>query len=255
MFRSLLVAAFLLMPSIALALTPEEMLKVLREVDDRQRNGGDYKSLTYIQQKEAGKDDLLYEAIVYRRDLDDKLVILFSKPKSEAGKGYLRIEKNLFLYDPTVGKWERRTERDRIIGTNSRRSDFDESRLAEEYTPTYVGEEKLGAFKVHHMELKAKPGVDVAYPILQLWVDAASGNVLKRQEFALSGRLIRTTYNPSWAKLYSPSKKADIYYPKEIRIFDEIEKGNTTTILIRDVDLNALPANIFTKAWLESKSR
>ncbi len=244
-----------LAPQAAFALTTEEMTKLLAVVDDRQRNSGDYRSLIYIQQKEKGKEDLLYEAVSYRRDEDDKLIILFTKPKSEQGKGYLRIDKNLFLYDPTVGKWERRTERDRIIGTNSRRSDFDESRLAEEFDPAYVGEEKLGKFAVHHLELKAKKGVDVAYPILHLWVDKETGNVLKRQEFALSGRLIRTTYNPSWAKLYSPSKKADIYYPKEIRIFDEIEKGNATTILIREVDLNPLPANIFTKAWLESKSR
>lgn len=254
--RSLLVALLLAAPGLAWAdLDEPAMVKLLAVVDDRQRNSGDYRSTAYIEQKEKGKEDLLYEALVYRRDEDDKLIILFSKPKSEKGKGYLRIDKNLFLYDPTVGKWERRTERDRIIGTNSRRSDFDESRLAEEYTPKYVGEEKLGKFAVHHLELKAKPGVDVAYPILHLWIDQETSNVLKRQEFALSGRLVRTTYNPLWAKLYSPSKKADIYYPKEIRIFDEIDKGNATTILIRDVDLNPLPANIFTKAWLESKSR
>ena len=254
---SILVFAFLTaLPAAArAAMSEEEMRKLLAVVDDRQRNSGDYKSYVYIQQKEKAKEDLLYEAVTYRRDLDDKLVILFLKPKSEAGKGYLRIDKNLFLYDPTVGKWERRTERDRIIGTNSRRSDFDESRLAEEFDPKYVGEEKLGSFSVHHLELHARPGADVAYPILHLWIDAATNNVLKRQEFALSGRLIRTTYNPQWAKKYSQSKKADIYYPKEIRIFDEIEKGNSTVVLIRDVDLNPLPANIFTKAWLESKSR
>lgn len=237
------------------ALNEAEMVALLRAVDDRQRNSGDYKSTVFVQQKEPGKEDLLYEAVTYRRDEDDKLIILFVKPKSEAGKGYLRVEKNLFLYDPTVGKWERRTERDRIIGTNSRRSDFDESRLAEEYRPKYVGEEMLGKYTTHHVLLEVKPGADVAYPILHLWIDQATGNVLKRQEYALSGRLIRTTYYPQWAKVYSSSKRADIYYPKEIRIFDEIEKGNTTTILIRDVELNPLPANIFTKAWLESQSR
>lgn len=255
--RTLIAALLLLVasqPAFA-ALGDAEMVNLLQVVDDRQRNSGDYKSLVYIQQKETGKEDLLYEAVVYRRDEDDKLMILFSKPKSEAGKGYLRLEKNLFLYDPTVGKWERRTERDRILGTNSRRSDFDESRLAIEYTPEYVGEEKLGAFKVHHLKLKSKEGVDVAYPLLDLWIDADTNNVLKRQEFALSGRLVRTSYNPKWAKKFSPSKKADIYYPQEIRVYDEIEKGNQTTVLIREVDLNSLPANIFTKAWLESKSR
>jgi hypothetical protein len=55
--------------------------------------------------------------------------------------------------------------------------------------------------------------------------------------------------------MFSPSKGADIYFPKEIRIFDEVEKGNQTLIVIQKVDLNSLEANMFTKAWLESKSR
>src|SRR5688572_19781273 len=97
--------------------TQEETDKVIRELDERQRNNGDYKALCYIEQKEKDKNDLVYQAVVYRRDEDDKLMILFLKPKSEAGKGYLRIDKNLFFYDPTVGKWERRTERERIGGT------------------------------------------------------------------------------------------------------------------------------------------
>ncbi|MEY3903015.1 MAG: hypothetical protein RL189_2321, partial [Pseudomonadota bacterium] len=48
---------------------------------------------------------------------------------------------------------------------------------------------------------------------------------------------------------------ADVYIPREIRIIDEVEKGNGTTVVLRDVNLDSLPANIFTKAWLESQSR
>jgi Outer membrane lipoprotein-sorting protein len=100
----------------------DEMVKMLQVVDDRQMNNGDYKALFYIQQKSAGKADLIYQGVVYRRDEADKLVILFLKPQSESGKGYLRVDANLFMYDPTVGKWERRTERERIGGTGSPRS-------------------------------------------------------------------------------------------------------------------------------------
>lgn len=235
--------------------TGPEMVQMLQVLDDRQRNGGDYKSLVYIENKEKDKADIIYQATVYRRDQSDKLVILFVKPKEEAGKGYLRVDKNLFFFDPTVGKWERRTERERIGGTGSSRADFDESRLAEEYVPAYVGSETLGKYQVHHLKLTATADADVAYPVVEMWLDQATGNTLKRQDFALSGRLMRTTYYPEWLKLYSPSKGGDVYYPKEIRIFDEVEKGNTTTIVIQTVDLNTLEDTIFTKAWLEAKSR
>jgi hypothetical protein len=235
--------------------TDAELVNMLKVLDDRQQNSGDYKSVAYLEQKERGKDDVAREVVVYRRDADDKLMILFSKPKTEAGKGYLRLDKNMFMYDPTVGKWERRTERERIAGTDSRRQDFDESRLAIEYTPKFVGSEKLGKLEVNHLVLTAKDGVDVAYPIVDLYLDKATGNTLKREDKAVSGKLMRTTYYPKWNKLYSESKKGDVYFPAEIRIYDEVEKGNSTLIVIRDTDLRPLDANLFTKAWLESKSR
>ncbi len=231
------------------------MVKMLETIDDRQRNGGDYASLMYIERKEKGKTDIAQEALIYRRDADDKLMILYSKPKSEQGKGYLRVDRNLWYFDPTVGKWERRTERERIGGTDARRQDFDESRLALEYDPTYEGEEKLGNFTVHKLKLSAKQGVDVAYPVILLWLDTQTSNILKRQELALSGKLMRTSYYPKWQYLFSASKKANVWYPQEMRFYDEVEKDNSTLIVVKNVDLRPLEANIFTKAWLESKSR
>ena len=253
---SLLAILILLVATPARALMDrEQLLQLLRVLDDRQQNNGDYRAMVYLEQKERDKTDVIREAIVYRRSADQRLIILFSKPKSEQGKGYLRVDKNLWSYDPNVGKWERRTERERIAGTDSRRADFDESRLAEEYDASDEGDDKLGAYQVHRLNLKVKPGVDVAFPIVKLWVDTASSNVLKRQEFALSGRLMRTLYYPRWQKQYSESKKGDFWYPPEIRIYDEVEKANSTIVLIKTVDLRPLETNIFTKAWFESKSR
>jgi outer membrane lipoprotein-sorting protein len=237
------------------ALSKDQLVEILKAVDERQNNSGDWKSSVYMEQKEKGKVDVVYEALAMRRGADQKFLILFNKPKAQQGQGYLRIEKNLWFYDPSVGKWERRTERERIGGTNTRRSDFDDSRLAIEYDPTDNGEEKLGVYTAQVMTLTGKPGIDLAFPTIKLWVDKETRNILKRQEFALSGRLLRTSYYPKWKKLYSDSKKADIWYPQEMRFFDEVEKANSTLILVQSVDLHPLETNVFTKAWLESQSR
>src|SRR5215467_2640354 len=226
--RWLLLAGLVVLPFPAFAhpLDHDALMKVVRTIDDRQRNSGDYRSLAYLEQKERDKTDTAREAIVYRRSDNQKLMILFTKPKGEAGKGYLRLDKNLWSYDPTTGKWDRRTERERIAGTDSRRADFDESRLAEEYESSFGGEAKLGAFDTWVIDSKVKPGVDVAFPVLKQWVDQATGNVLKR-----------TLYYPSWKKLYSESKGADVWYPGEIRIYDEVEKANSTIVVLKSVDL------------------
>lgn len=259
-FKTLLLGIFLLfaaLPATAMAddLSQDEMVDLLETLDERQRSAGDYKAIVYIDQREKDKSDLLYQAVIYRRDRADKMVIMFSKPKSEAGKGYLQIDNNLFLYDPNVGKWERRTDRERIGGTGGQRRDFDESRLADQYEPEYLGSESLGKYDTHHIKLTAKDKNDVAYPIMEIWVDQDSKNILKAQEFALSGKLIRTTYYPKWERIKNEEKGSFVYFPKEIRVYDEVEEGNRTTILFRSVELQPLPDNIFTKAWLESKSR
>jgi len=252
---ALCLAAAAAVPAAPRALTPEELVRVVATLDERQRNSGDWKALCYMEAKEKGKTDVVYELLVYRRDEDDKQMFLFTKPKAEQGKGYLRIDKNLWLYDPSVGRWERRTERERIGGTDTRRGDLDEPNWVEEFDATFEGDEKLGAFDVHRILMTSKPGVDVAYPKVRLWVDQKTLNVLKQQDLALSGRISRTSYYPRWRKIYSESKKADVWFPEEMRIFDEIEKGSSTLILIKEVDLRPLDANLFTKAWLESKSR
>ena len=246
----------LLAPMVAFAdLSQTEVDAIVHEIDERQRNSGDWKARIYLEQKEVDRNDVVYDAVVYRRDASDQLMILFLRPKAERGKGYLRLKKNLWFYDPRVGKWERRTERERIGGTDSNRADFDQSRLSDEYDARYLGGATLGRFQVHKLELTAKAGIDVAYPKLELWVDSETGNVLKRLDFAASGKLMRRALYPKWARIFSESKGAEVWVPKEIYIFDEVQRGNQTTVLIREVDLNPLPANIFTKAWLESQSR
>lgn len=245
----------LLLPALAHAeLGKDEVRKLLEEIDARQRAPGDYKALALIEQKRGGEADAIFQSAIYRRDADERFMILFLKPRSEAGKGYLRIERNMFMYDPTVGKWERRTERERLMGTDTRRADLDEWRLAEQYEGRFVADEKLGRFDVHHLELTAKDEARVPYPKMHVWIDAASHNVLKRQDYALSGRLMRTAYYPKWKVLSAPSGQ-EVRYPEEMRIFDEVEKGNRTSVVITQLDLRALDPNIFTKAWLESRSR
>ncbi len=239
----------------AAALSQKETDDIVALVDERQHNNGDWAALCYMESKEKDKTDVVYELVYYRRTEGQRLLILFTKPKSEAGKGYLRLEKNLWHYDPSTGKWERRTERERIGGTDTRRGDLDESRLAEEYVAKWEADEKLGAFDVHRLLLDVKPGIDVAFPRVRLWIDAATGNVLKRQDLALSGRLMRTGYYPKWKKVFSESKRTDVWFPEEMRFYDEVEKANSSLILIRQVDLHPLSPNMFTKAWLEAKSR
>ncbi len=253
-----LLALFMLAASPAQAqkkMSKKKVTALLNDLDKRQRALGDYKAVIYMEQKRKGESKLVYQAVTYRREDEEKFAFLFLKPKTEAGKGYLVLDKNLFLYDPTVGRWERRTERERFGGTDSRRSDFDVKNLAVDYDAEFVGEEKLGKMKVNHLKLTAKKDAVVPFPVMHLWLDKKTNNMLKQQDYSLSGKLLRTLYFPKWDKVKREGTGTHLYFPREIRIYDELEKGNQTIIVIQKVDLKDLPDNLFTKAWLQSKSR
>src|SRR4051794_41056514 len=106
--KSLLVASALTsvsaLPKAAQAASKAEMVALLKVVDDRQRNQGDWRSNVYMEQKEKDKVAVVYEALVFRRSADQRFMILFTKPKASQGQGYLRIDQNLWFYDPAVGK-------------------------------------------------------------------------------------------------------------------------------------------------------
>ena len=231
----------------------DEVDKLMLEVDKLSRFDSDFKALLYLQQKHREKGDLLYKAAIYRQDESDRLMMLFLKPKSDAGKGYLLLDKNLFLYTPDTGSWTRVSE-DRISGTDTNLADFDDWSLSADYNAEFVGLEKLGKQAVYHLKLMAKPGSEVKAQKIDLWVEVNKHFSLKIEEYAFSGRLMRTTYRTKWRKVNDDNDTVR-YLPMETRIYDEIEKGNQTIVVIDKIVLKPLPGEIFTKAWLESKSR
>ena len=101
--RIVLVLVLAALAGRAAALTQQETDALVKLVDERERNNGDWAALCYMESKEKDKTDVVYELVYYRRTEGQRLLILFTKPKDQSGKGYLRIEKNLWLYDQSQG--------------------------------------------------------------------------------------------------------------------------------------------------------
>lgn len=234
-------------------LNQQEVDQLLAQIDQLSRFETDFNAEIYLQQKHREKGDLLYKLAVYRQDQSNHFTMLFLKPKTDAGKGYLMLDKNLFLYTPSTGDWTRVSE-DRISGTDTNLADFDKWNLAKEYSAQYVGLETLGKFSVYHLSLSARPGEQVKAQKLDIWIEPNNHFALKVQEFTQSGRLLRTTYRTKWQEV-ADDKNNRCFIPMETRVYDEVEKGNQTVMVIDHMTLRPLPPEIFTKAWLESKSR
>lgn len=227
--------------------------EILKTIDARLRSPGDYKAVVEVNETLRDQTKVQYELYVYRRDATKDLLILITAPKASAGAGFLRIDRNLWEYDPTVGQWARRTIRANIGGTSTNASDYDLSNLAGEYDGTEEAAETVGKIPCRRFYLKEKAGVDAVYPAKRIWVDKDM-NVVKQESYAASGKKLRSWLSPDYNKVHSPEKNQDLYFSKEIFIFDE-ERGSKAEVKIKKVDLRPLEANIFTKGWLEARSR
>jgi len=254
-----LLLVFLLFPVFTTAntlpgsLNQTEVNTLVKKMDELSRFETDFNAEIFLQQKHREKGDLLYKMAVFRQDQSNHLTMLFLKPKTDAGKGYLVLDKNLFLYTPNTGDWTRVSE-DRISGTDTNLADFDDWNLSEEYSAEFVALEKLGKFPVYHIALTARPGMQVKAQRIGLWIEPSKSFALKVQEYAQSGRLLRTTYRTKWRKV-GDEGETQRFIPMETRIYDEVEKGNQTIMVIDKIALRQLSKEIFTKAWLEAKSR
>ena len=119
----------------------------------------------------------------------DKIAALFISPASEKGRSTLRLDENMWLYIPNVGKPVRITSLQFVIGGVFNNSDILRLDYAEEYHVVEV--EDLGDEYLLH--LKAKTNT-VAYHKLKMWADKEKNLPNKIECLTETSMLIKTIY-------------------------------------------------------------
>ncbi len=180
----------------------------------------------------------------FRRDADDKFLMLVLEPEDRKGQGYLRVDDNMWMYDPVSRKFSHTSLKEHFENSDARNSDFRRSSTAEDYAVADYTEGKLGRYEVYILELKAKHE-EVTYPFMKVWVTKSSNLVLKREEYSLTERLMRTSLFPKYARI------GEQFVATQTIFIDELVEGKKTQITISDISVESLPDYVFTKAYVE----
>ena len=194
-------------------------------------------------------------AAVFRRDSQEKYVIIILEPEINKGQGYLKLGNTLWFYDPESRRFNFSSSKDLFQNSNARNSDFTRSTLAEDYDVVDGKKVTLGTYNCWLLHLKANND-KVTYPIMNIWI-SDDNLVRKTEDFSLSGQLLRTTAIPSYQNV------GQRYVPVTVYIFDTLKgsmiKGRfvheTTRITIRKPAFGKIPDSVFTKTFLEKSSR
>lgn len=233
---------------------PEEFLNTLTRI---YRTDQDVKTRLLIDEVFGTADKVQHvvrDMLVFNRPSEGKLVMLTQAPKTEAGNGYLRVDRNIWSYDVNLGHWDRRTERDSIAGTNARRSDIDLSDFSDLYAAKGCEEVMVKGHPVEILELVAKPGIDAPFTKEKIWVND-QWLMIRSQDYAATGKLLRSMVVTRKAVVQRKDLKRNVEVATELNLFDEVDKTRKTILRIEGATQGELAPNIFTKAYVESKSR
>jgi len=248
----LLIAFFVFMlpgSIFAQTLSNAEAQKILVQLDDLGNfPGKDYTSLFTIVSEKPGEKQSVTQVRVFRRDTKKQFTILIMLPEVNKGQGYLREDDNVWFYDPTSRKFSHSSVKENLQNTEAKNSDFTVSSLVDDYTIQKISEGMIGKYPVWLLDLKAKTN-EVSYERIILYVRKDQTMTLKREDYSVNGRLMRTTLYPKYIALEGK------LLPSQILIVDEINKGEKSQITMAEQSVEKLPDKIFTKAFLEQVNK
>ena len=147
-----------------------------------------YRKLINIEPDGTRKEFVLYSV----KKGQDKMVALFLSPASEKGRATLRLNDNMWLYIPNVGRPIRITSLQSVVGGVFNNSDI----LRLDYSAEYDVENITEEDDLYLLDLKAKSNT-IAYDSLKMWVDKKALVPTTIECFAASGMLIKTLYYKS----------------------------------------------------------
>jgi outer membrane lipoprotein-sorting protein len=243
--RAFLAAA--LLAAALISASAADFKSILKAIDDLSDMGKkDFSALYDIVSEKPGEKPTTTQVKIFRRDDHDQLVILIQKPEAQKGQGYLKIDDNVWFYDPESGNYSHSTMKENINNSEAKNSDFKKYTFSDDYDIEKTAEGKLGAFETWVIDLVAKNN-EVSYQKIRLTVRKDKAVPLKEEDFSVNGKLMRTT-------LYLPTyvQAGDKLIPAKIKMVDELNKGEQSVVTISDVFVGKLEDKYFQKTFLES---
>ena len=225
-----------------------EFNKLLAQIDMHLNFDTDFSAAFSMVDIDPTQGTNVFKMLMFRRDPQDKFVMLFLQPETRKGTGYLRLEDNIWIYDPISRKFTHSTLKDNFEGSSAKNSDMRKSMKSVDYTTDGYTEGKLGAYDVWIADLHGVND-EVPYPFIRMWVRKSDLLILKVEDYSLTKRLLRTALYPSYARV------GDKFVPTTQIFVDALVPGKKTQITVSDISVDKLPDDLFTKTYIERVNR
>ncbi len=246
--------AFLLFAGVSPAEDPTGM-DILKAVERNESMSQDVQAKVSLTQNRSGQGVKVLSMEYFRRDKDKSFVIAMTAPESDRGNGYLRQGDHFWMYRRNTRTFQHINRDESIGGSDAKGSDFESRPLTEMFAPSKDAQgrellrpDTVGGLPCWRLEVRAIVS-DVDYPRKTMWVRRSDLLPAKEQSYSSGGTLMQSAY---FAK-YQPV--AGRMLAMRMVFVDEVEKGNRSLVDLAEVKVGPVDPSVFTKAWLESRSR
>lgn len=179
----------------------------------------------------------------------DRSFLEFTAPARDAGSRYLRMDDNMWIFLPRVGKSVRiqgHMLRQGMMGSDFSYGDASEQpSMVDDYDAIIEKEEELDGRPTYVLYLTGKKKT-LAYPMRRLWVDTERWVPLKEERFARSGKLLKT------ALLGDVRQIGSRWYPFRTELDNALQADTRTIMQLLEIELDVkLSDEMFTMRNLE----
>jgi len=222
----------------AISVLGEDANKLLKTVDEK-LTPESYEAYRKIinQEPDGTKKEFIFYTVKKGRD---KVAMLYLSPASEKGRATLRLEDNMWLYIPNVGKPIRITSMQSVTGGVFNNSDIMRLDYSAEYDAAIMEQSQTQ----YVLELKAKNKA-VAYDKLKMWVAKKTMLVTKIECYSASNMLIKTLEFKE-VKDFG----GGIIRPSVIETHSPLQKGYKSIMVYAEMKLRKFPDEVFTLNYL-----
>ncbi len=168
-----------------------------------------------------------------------KSLVQFLAPKTVKGRAMLFEGRDLWLHIPKTRKIIRISPAQRLMGESSN-GDVAATNFSGDYTPTLLNEQTVENDPCYHLMLVA---VDpkVTYHKIEYWVSKQSGKPVMSKHFANSGKLLKTAFYKSFAKVGKQEKL------EKLLLVNPLFEGRYTWMIYSKYKQVKLPDTLFRK--------
>lgn len=253
---SYLIIGICLATGVSAEINKDEVQKLLSLADKNTNfSSTDYKADYVVVTEKPGSGKSVTNAIMYRRDASSMFTILITGPEIDKGKGYVQFDKTIWFYDPKDKQFTFTNAKNKFQNTVINNADLIPQSLSKDYKIQSYSEVKLGKFDCVLFELSAaKKNLD--YAVIKLWISKDDGLIRKKEDYSLSGQLLRTTAIPSYQKVgnyFVPGGMLFVDNLHGVKVDGKIQYEKTQ-ISISNVTFQKQPNIVYSKQFLEDMS-